>query len=93
MDKVKTVDDLLKAKNVTPEEQELLKDIIEIARANERKIREYADRMKENFSRLTKALQAMEERTFILNEALQSLIDATDTLHLRLMPSEKFYRE
>jgi hypothetical protein len=93
MDEIKTVDDLLKAKNVTPEERELLKDIIEVARTNERKIREYAEQMKANFNRLSLALQTMEERTFILNKALQGLLDATDTLHLRLMPSEKFYRE
>jgi hypothetical protein len=93
MNEIKTVDDLLKAKNVTPEERELLKDIIEIARTNERKIREYAEQMRANFNRLSQALQTMEERTFILNKALQGLLDATDTLHLKLMPSEKFYRE
>jgi predicted transcriptional regulator len=93
IDEIKTVDDLLNAKNVTPEERELLKDIIEVARTNERKIREYAEQMKANFNRLSQALQTMEERTFILNKALQGLLDATDTLHLRLMPSEKFYRE
>lgn len=93
IDEIKTVDDLLEAKNVTPEECELLKDIIEVARINEQKIREYAEQMKANFNRLSKALQTMEERTFILNKALQGLLDATDTLHLRLMPSEKFYRE
>jgi hypothetical protein len=93
MDEIKTVDDLLKAKKVTPEERELLRDIIETARTNERKIREYAEQMRSNFNRLSKALQTMEERTFILNKALQGLLDATDTLHLKLMPSEKFYRE
>jgi hypothetical protein len=93
MDEIKTVDDLLKAKKVTLEEHELLQDIIETARTNERKIREYAEQMRSNFNRLSKALQTVEERTFILNKALQGLLDATDTLHLRLMPSEKFYRE
>jgi DNA-binding transcriptional regulator YhcF (GntR family) len=93
MDEIKTVDDLLKAKKVTYEERELLQDIIETARTNERKIREYAEQMRSNFNRLSKALQNMEERTVILNKALQGLLDATDTLHLRLMPSEKFYRE
>ena len=93
IDEIKTVDDLLKAKKVTPEERELLKDIIEVARTNERKIREYAEQMKANFNRLSQALQTMEERTFILNKTLQGLLDATDTLHLRLMPSDKFYRE
>ncbi len=61
IDEIKTVDDLLKAKNVTPEERELLKDIIEVARTNERKIREYAEQMKANFNRLSQALQTMEE--------------------------------
>jgi len=93
MDEIKTVDDLLRAKNVTVEEHELLKDVIETARTNERKIREYAEQMRSNFTRLSEALQTMEERTFILNKALQGLLDATDSLHLRLMPSEKFYRE
>lgn len=93
MDEIKTVDDLLRAKNVTDEEHELLKDVIETARTNERKIREYAEQMRSNFTRLSEALQTMEERTFILNRALQGLLDATDSLHLRLMPSEKFYRE
>ncbi len=94
IDEIKTVGRSSgKAKNVTPEERELLKDIIEVARTNERKIREYAEQMKANFNRLSQALQTMEERTFILNKALQGLLDATDTLHLRLMPSEKFYRE
>lgn len=93
MDEIKTVDDLLRAKNVTTEEHELLKDVIETARTNERKIREYAEQMRSNFTRLSEALQTMEERTFILNKALQGLLDATDSLHLRLMPSEKFYRE
>jgi hypothetical protein len=93
MDEIKTVDDLLKAKKVTHEERELLQDIIETARTNERKIREYTEQMRSNFNRLSKALQTVEERTLILNKALQGLLDATDTLHLRLMPSEKFYRE
>lgn len=93
MGDIKSVDALLRAKNVTPEEYELLKDIIEIARANERKIREYAEQMRSNFNRLALAIQTMEERTDVLNRALQGLLDATDTLHLRLMPSEKFYRE
>jgi hypothetical protein len=93
MDNIKTVDDLLKAKNVTPEERELLKDIIETARTNERKIREYTEQMKTNFNRLSQALQTMEERAFILNKALRGLLDEADTLHLRMMPSEKFYRE
>jgi hypothetical protein len=93
MSEIKTVDDLLNAKKVSPEERELLKDIIEIARTNERKIREYSEQMRLNFNRLSQALQTMEERTIIINKALQGLLDATDTLHLRLMPSEKFYRE
>ncbi|OPY80861.1 MAG: hypothetical protein A4E65_01316 [Syntrophorhabdus sp. PtaU1.Bin153] len=93
MDEIKTVDDLLKAKNVTPEEHERLKDLIETARANERKIREYADQMRSNFDRLSRALQLMEERTLTLNRALQDLLDASGTFQLRLMSSDKFYRE
>ena len=93
MDDVKTVDELLEDKKVTAEERELLKEVIEAARINEKKIREYADQMRANFGRLSQALQAMEERTFILNKALHDLLDATDTLQLRMMPREKFYRE
>ena len=83
MDEIKTVDDLLKAKNVTPEEYECLKDFIETAKANEREIREYACRMRSNFDRLSQAL----------NKALQDLLDASETFQLRLMSSDKFYRE
>ncbi|WP_028895850.1 hypothetical protein [Syntrophorhabdus aromaticivorans] len=93
MDEIKTVDDLLKAKNVTPEEYECLKDFIETAKANERKIREYACRMRSNFDRLSQALELIEERMLTLNKALQDLLDASETFQLRLMSSDKFYRE
>jgi hypothetical protein len=93
MDEIRTVDELLEAKKVTAEEREFLKDIIETARKNERQIKEYAAQMRTNLSKLSLAVESMEERTFVLNKALQNLLESASSLQLRLMPSDKFYRE
>ncbi len=88
-----TIEDLLRAKNLSKEELELHKDLISECRERERRIEECAAETRENLERLSDALTAVSKRTIILGEALSELLEEAETLYLRNLPEEKFYRE
>jgi hypothetical protein len=90
---IKTVDDLIRAKSLTCEELELHRMIIEECREREKRIDEYRQITEENMRRLAVALKAIAEKTQTLGKALEKLVDATDSLYLKSMPSYKFFRE
>ncbi len=93
MDGIKTVDDLIRAKNLTPEEMEQFKDLIEEFKERERKIEENISTAKANLNQLFDTLRVIGERTVVLGKALEELLDDVGTRQLKMMPSEKFYRE
>jgi|WetSurMetagenome_2_1015567.scaffolds.fasta_scaffold1375097_2 hypothetical protein len=93
MNNIKTVDELIREKSLTQEELELFGDLIEEARAREKKSVELARQTKDNLQRLSEGLGTIAERTIDLSRAMGELLDQMETLYIRSIPDEKFYRE
>ncbi len=88
-----TVDDLLKEKNLTAEEMELFKDLIQETKDRETRIHESTLAARESLARLSETLSTISERTTLLSTMLASVVEQTEMLYLRLMPDHKFYKE
>ena len=93
MDGIRTVDDLIKAKNLTEKELEMFDDLIQEARERERKSAELSRQTRANLEKLSGDLTTIVERTSELGQSIKQLLDQMETLHLRSMPEGKFYRE
>jgi len=93
MDGIKTVDDLIRAKNLTPDEMIQFKDLIEEFKEREKRIEENIRTAKTNLNQLMCSISMLGEKTSVLGKALQSLLNEMDITRLKLMPDEHFYRE
>jgi len=93
MDGIRTVDDLIKAKNLTEKELEMFDNLIQEARERERKSAELSKQTRANLERLSGDLTTIVERTSELGRSIKQLLDQMESLHLRSMPEGKFYRE
>ncbi len=92
-EEIRTVDDLIRAKNLTAEELIQFKDMIEEFRERERKIEEYATAARSNLNELSTSMRMLGERAAIMAKALRISLDEMERIQLRMMPSDKFYRE
>ena len=88
-----TVSGLLESLNVTEEELELHKELIEECRENERKITEYSSVTKQNIEKLSVVFSGMQQMMTVLTAVLNYLIAEIERLSLRMMPTDMFYRE
>ncbi|HVN95075.1 MAG TPA: hypothetical protein VMT62_01480 [Syntrophorhabdaceae bacterium] len=88
-----TVNDLLESLNLTEEELEIHKDLIEECRENERKISECCNSTKRNIERISTVFQGISRTMDVLEVALEGLITEAEHLSLKMIPAEKFYRE
>ncbi|MBA4390652.1 MAG: hypothetical protein C0399_06925 [Syntrophus sp. (in: bacteria)] len=88
-----TVSSLLESLNVTEEEFELHKELIEECRENERNIIEYSSLTRQNIEKISFALSGMYQMMTALTEASNHLFTETERLSLRMMPADMFYRE
>jgi len=93
MEGIKTVDDLIRAKNLTDEELLQFKDLIEEFKERENRIKENIGIAKSNLNQLFNTIATLGEKTSVLGNALNLLLEELDITRLRLMPSDKFYRE
>lgn len=93
MDNIKTVEDLIRAKNLTPEELELHRELIEECRENEKKINEYCNAARENLRKMYNTLDNVSKKAAEIHDAFERLVEETENLSLRLIPDEKFHRE
>ncbi len=93
MGKIRTVDDLLKAKKLTREEWELFRDLIEETKDREKKIARCSAQTKENLKRLSIEIGRTLEQAAILSKSLEKTLDEMESHYLRTMPAHKFYRE
>ena len=93
MSDYKTVDELLAFKNLTQEEIELHKELIEECRLNEKKINEHCSCTKENIERMADILDDVSEKMVALSLALQDIVGVAEDTSLRMMPEDKFFRE
>jgi hypothetical protein len=93
MDGIKTVDDLIRAKNLTPDEMTQFKDLIDEFKEREKRIEENIVSAKTNLNQLICSIRMLGEKTSVLGKTLQSLLNEMDIDRLKLMPIENFYRE
>jgi hypothetical protein len=93
MDGVKTVDELLKVRDVTPEEEEQLRDIIEECRLREAQIKEVSDAARQNVVALSDTLKMIFDTFAVVSRSVDALHEEVERFHLRMMPDEHFYRE
>lgn len=90
---MKTIDELIREKGLTPEELESHRQLIDECRAREKKIREYSEDARNNLQKLADSLTTIAQKTQLLSQAVKELIDERDNLYLRLLPEDQFYRE
>jgi methyl-accepting chemotaxis protein len=93
MNEIKTVDELIRAKNLTEEEMELFADLIKEARERERTSAELSRQTRANILKLSDGLNTIVEKTTYLSKAMEQLLDNMETLYIRSIPEAKFYRE
>ena len=93
MDGVKTIDDLLREKGVTADEEEKLRDIIEECRLREARIKEASEAARENIHALSDALGIIIDTFALVGKSVEALRDEVAQFQLRMMPEEHFYRE
>jgi hypothetical protein len=93
MEGTKTVDDLLKAKKLTPDEQRQLREIIEECRAREAQIKEVSDATKRNLENLERTFGAIIETIGAVGASMDALYQEVERLQLKLMPEENFFHE
>ena len=93
MNDYNTVSSLLASLNVTEEEFELHKELIEECRENERKIIEYSSLTNQNIEKISVVLSGMYQTMTVLIDALDYLIPETERFSLRMMPVDMFYHE
>jgi predicted nucleic acid-binding Zn-ribbon protein len=92
-DDIKTVDDLIKAKNLTPEELIQFKDMIDEFKERERKIEEHVTAAKSNLNQLSNTMRILGERASVIGKELRESLDEMERIQLQMMPNDKFYRE
>jgi hypothetical protein len=92
MDGIKTVDDLIRAKGLSADEQEKLRDIIEECRIREERIRETSELARRNLERLSRTFDLVVETIYAVSRAVDDLHDEVGRLQLRMMPEEQFFR-
>jgi hypothetical protein len=90
---ITTVDSFLKSMNVTAEELELHKDLIEECLENERRIGESSDATKKNIERISRILETVYKNVVTMEAALESLTKGAEELSLRMLLADRFYRE
>ncbi|MHB8111205.1 MAG: hypothetical protein ACYDHW_14375 [Syntrophorhabdaceae bacterium] len=88
-----TIDELLASKNLTEEEWERHKDLIEDCRKNEKMIAQSSEVARQSIERMGTVLDTISVRMLQLSVALGAIISEAENISLRLLPENKFYRE
>jgi hypothetical protein len=92
MDNIKTVDDLIRARGLSADEQEKLRDIIEECRVREVQIREASESAKRNLEGLSRAFDSVVDTIYTVSRAVDDLQDEVGRLQLTMMPAEQFFQ-
>ena len=93
MANVKRIDDLLSMKNLSPQELELHKELIEECREREAMIENYSARTQGSLQQLAQACETATERAKVLATSIEKVLDEMESLCLKLIPEHEFYRE
>ncbi len=92
MNGIKTVDDLIRAKGLSAQERERLRDVIEECRIREARIKEASDSAKRDLESLSHTFAMIVETVSTVGKAVDQLQEEVDRLQLRMMPEERFFR-
>jgi hypothetical protein len=93
MNDIMTVDELLASKNLTREEWELHRDLIEDCRKNEVRINECCAETRGNIEKMADILDTISVKMVALSVALETIIGEAEDVSLRMLPEHKFFRE
>jgi len=93
MDEIKTIEDLIKAKNLTAEEEEKLREVIEECRMREAQIREASEAARRNLEGLSRSFALIVDTIAAVGRGVGELQAEVERLQLKMMPEEAFYRE
>ena len=93
MDGIKTIDDLIKAKKLTPEEREELREIIEECRIRETQIEEASRVTRQNLEGLSRSFGLIVSTISDVGKAVDELYEEVGRLQLKMMPETHFFRE
>jgi hypothetical protein len=93
MEGIKTVDELIRAKDLTAEEEENLKDIIEECRLRESQIKMASEEARRNLEGLSQTFSSLMNGIFNVGRAVDELQIEVEKMQLRMMPEEQFFRE
>ncbi len=88
-----TVEALLGSLNLTTEEYEYHKHLIEECLENERKINEYSTKTKENMEKIAVVLSGIYDSMITMENSLENLAKSAEELSLKMIPSDEFYHE
>ncbi len=87
MKPVKTIDDLLREKNLTPEEMERHRELIEECRARESQINEYSRASQESMRKMTDELDKLARTAEELWQEAQKLTNRVNGIYVRVTPA------
>jgi len=93
MANVKRIDDLINMKNLTAQEWELHKELIEECREREVMIENYSARTQCSLQQLAQACETATERAKVLAASIEKVLDEMENLCLKLLPEKEFYYE
>jgi wyosine [tRNA(Phe)-imidazoG37] synthetase (radical SAM superfamily) len=84
---VKTIEDLLREKNLTPEEMERHRELIEECRVREAQINEYTRASQEGMKKMTDELIKLARTAEELWQEAQKLTNRVNGIYLRATPA------
>ena len=93
MNGITTVDELIRSKNLSPEEEEQLREIIEECRRREILIKEASDNARQNIESLARSFGAIVETISDVGKAVEDLHEEVGRLQLRMMPEANFFHD
>jgi len=93
MEEIKTVNDLIRAKNLSIDEEKQLRDIIDECRMRELKIKESTEAAKQNLESLGRTFGMIVDAIGAVGHSVDELHREVEQLQLRLMPEDQFFRE
>ena len=93
MGTISTVDELIRAKKLSAEEEEELREIIEECRKREVRIREVSQAARESIEGLVRSFVTIVKTISSVSKAVDELHEEVGRLQLRMMPSSHFYYE
>ncbi len=93
MTDIKRLDELINWKNLSAQEMELHKELIDECREREAMIENFSARTQGSLQQLAQACETATERAKVLAASIERVLDEMENLCLKLLPEDQFYRE